>query len=290
MSKITDKTISEFGNFKVIQQKAGFYSIYDNAAKETMHSVIDPMVESKLLYVDQSALREQLSIETSDPLVIWDVGLGAATNVIAAIEEIELIQKELVVKRNVQILSFENDLDSLRLAIQNPTLFPYIKHPAVSAIVNTGCWEDQVSAIKWKLLEGDFLENWTETPAPDIIYYDMYSLKFNDKFWSMELFKRIYDYCKGKNTRFITYTVSTRTRAALLAAGFSVCYGIGSGPKDETTLAFKSLEDVRAHPRPLDERWLKRYERSSAKVDDNLSVEEKEDIHKKVVNHRQFAG
>jgi queuine tRNA-ribosyltransferase len=288
-SKRYRKNTRELGNYTVVQHKAGFYSIHDKVSGETMHSVIDPMVESNLLYVGQSDLRNQLSKESCEPLVIWDVGLGAATNAMAAIGEIESLRTEPGVKRPVQIVSFENDLDSIRLVLKNPTLFPYVKHSAPSTIVQTGFWESCVSGIQWKLFTGDFTVNLENAPAPDIIYYDMYSLKFNEHLWSMQLFKKIFDCCNGKNARLITYTVSTRTRAALLAAGFSVCYGAGSGPKSETTLAFTSFDDAQAHPKPIGREWLGKWERSTAKIDHNLSDEEKEFISQKVKNHQQFA-
>jgi queuine tRNA-ribosyltransferase len=279
----------ELGNYEVVQQKAGFHSIHDKASGETMHSVIDPMIESKLLYVDQSDLRDQLSKEDCEPLVIWDVGLGAASNAMAAVCEIESLRKEYGVTRAVQIVSFENDLDSIRLALKNPSLFSHVRHAAPSSIVKTGFWESSASGIQWRLFNGDFAVNFEKAPAPDIIYYDMYSLNFDGRLWSMQLFKKIFAHCDGKSARLITYTVSTRTRAALLAAGFSVCYGAGTGPKNETTLAFTSFDDAQTHPRLIGKEWLGKWERSTAKTDTDLSEEEKEYIHQKVRSHRQFA-
>ena len=283
------KNTRKLGAYEVVQQRAGFYSIHDNASGETMHSVIDPMIESKLLYVDQSDLRSHLSIKNSEPLVIWDVGLGAASNAMAAVREIESLNKENGAKRAVHLVSFENDLDSIRLALKNPSLFPHVKHSAPSSIVRNGFWENSASNIQWRLFTGDFIENFEKAPAPDIIYYDMYSLNFNDRLWSMQLFKKIFDLCDKKHARLITYTVSTRIRAALLAAGFSVCYVIGSGPKAETTIAFTSFDDAQTHPKPIGKEWLARWKRSTAKTDNTLSEKEKEYIHRKVINHKQFA-
>jgi queuine tRNA-ribosyltransferase len=288
-SKKYRKNTRKLGTYEVIQQKAGFHSIHDKASGETMHSVIDPLIESKLLYVDQSDLRYHLSKDDRDPLVVWDVGLGAATNAMAAVREIESLRKEIGVKRDVHIFSFENDLDSIRLALKNPSLFSHIQHSAPSSIVRTGFWENSASGIQWQLIIGDFAVNCEKAPSPDIIYYDMFSLRFNARLWSMQLFKKIFDLCGGKNARLITYTVSTRTRAALLAAGFSVCYGTGSGPKAETTIAFTSFDEARTHPKPIGKEWLAKWQRSTAKTDDTLSEEEKEYIIQKVIHHKQFA-
>jgi len=282
------KNTTTLGNYVVVENKAGSHSIHDTASGETMHSVIDPLIESKQLYVDQSDFRYHLSLENYPPLVIWDVGLGAASNAMSAVNEIEALQKELGVQRQVQIASFENNLDALRLALKNPSLFSHVKHPAPSSIARNGMWEHTAAGISWKLYTGDFAVNCELAPAPDVIYYDMYSLNFNDTLWSMQLFKKIFDLCGEKHTRLITYTVSTRTRAALLAAGFSVCYGKGSGPKTETTIAFTSLDDAQSHPKPLGKEWLGKWTRSTAKTDKNLSEEEKAFINDKVLHHRQF--
>lgn len=283
------KNIRTLGSYEVLQQKAGFHSIRDTASGETMHSVVDPMIESKMLYVDQSDLKTHLAKKNDDPLVIWDVGLGAATNAMAAVREIEVLRKEPGFQRSVHLFSFENDLDSLRLALKNPSLFEHVRHPAPSAISKKGFWEHRAAGITWQLVSGDFTENYSKTPAPDIIYYDMFSLNVDGSLWSRELFEKIIDHCNGKHARLITYTMSTLTRAALLAAGFSVCSGIGSGPKSETTIAFTALDDALSHPKPLGKEWLGKWGRSSARTADHLPDEEKAYIDAKVQNHPQFA-
>ena len=50
-----------------------------------MHSVTPPQEEAERLYVAQSGLRDRLRAQ-GDELVLWDVGLGAATNAMAAIQ------------------------------------------------------------------------------------------------------------------------------------------------------------------------------------------------------------
>lgn len=287
-SKKYRKNTKELGNYEVVQHKNGFHSIRDKASGETMHSVTDPMIESKLLYADQSDLSGLLSVETNEPLVIWDVGLGAGTNVMAAISEIESLRKDNGYTREVQIFSFENDLDSIRLTLKNPSLFPHVRHSAPVSISEKGFWENNESNIKWKLFTGDFTANFEQTPAPDIIYYDMYSLKTNGWLWSVPLFERIFEHCADKKTVLITYTVSTRIRTALLAAGFTVCYGVGTGPKTETTLAFTSLEDAKKKAKCLGPEWLGKWERSTAKTDEEISDEDKRIIYERVRNHPQF--
>lgn len=53
----------------------------------------------------------------AEPLVVWDVGLGAAANAMATIHAVEAMPAELR-QRKLLIDGFENDLDSLKLALR----------------------------------------------------------------------------------------------------------------------------------------------------------------------------
>lgn len=283
------KSTSTLGKYEVIRQEAGFYSIYDTTSGETMHSVVDPQIESKQLYADQSDFQAHLQQEHKEPLVIWDVGLGAASNAMAAVQAIELLHREKPITRPVQMISFENDLDALRLVLKNPTHFPHVWHAAPSSLEKKGYWQSLSPPISWKLITGDFSTACIAAPSPDIIYYDMFSPNVERRLWSVKVFSQLFSLCNGKHARLITYTISTKIRAALLAAGFTLCYGKGSGPKTETTLAFTAPEEAYAHPRPMGREWLERWKRSSAQTDEHVSEDEKEGIKQKVMHHHQFA-
>src|ERR1041385_1098095 len=108
------------GDYEIHRAWEGFASIRQISSGEIMHSRPDPIQEARELYVEQSRLAERLR---SESLVVWDVGLGAAANAMAAIDSYE----ESSSTRPFQIVSFENDLDSLRLALTNPQNFPYLR-------------------------------------------------------------------------------------------------------------------------------------------------------------------
>jgi queuine tRNA-ribosyltransferase len=99
------------------------------------------MDEARALYVEQSNLAERLR-ESEEPLVIWDVGLGAGANAMAAIECYEAQAANGPV-RPMQIISFEKDLDSLKLAVQRNDLFPYLRHGGPPAILTLGEWQSK---------------------------------------------------------------------------------------------------------------------------------------------------
>src|SRR5947208_12117921 len=81
------------GDYEVHRAPGGFASIRQISSGEIMHSRTPPMVEAHRLYIEQSDLAERLRVppkksgvpESATPLVIWDVGLGAAANAMAAI-------------------------------------------------------------------------------------------------------------------------------------------------------------------------------------------------------------
>jgi len=216
------------------------------------------------------------------------VGLGAGTNAMAAIYECEKIYKEHKYKRGVHIISYEKDLDSMRLAVKNPSMFHHVRHSAPSSILKTGSWKSELYNIKWTLIEGNFLDHIENTTPPHCIFFDPFSLKTDELLWDYSVFKRIFNHCADNPSRLFTYSSSTKVRAALLAAGFYTGTGAGTGPKSDTTAAFTTLEIKNPEITLLGIEWLQRFHRSSAKFSDRSSEKEKSEIENLILNHPQF--
>jgi queuine tRNA-ribosyltransferase len=275
------------GDYEIQKAWEGFASIRQISSGEIMHSRTDPMEEARKLYVEQSHLPERLREESSEPLVLWDVGLGAAANAIAALECYEATGG----KRPLQIISFENDLDPLRLAVANIECFPYVRADGVDAILRASEWRATDGGVSWKLRLGDFLATIDQAPAPDIIFYDMFSPKTSAALWTAGIFRRLFDRCRGRGTEIFTYTCSTANRAALLAAGFLVARGRNAGEKVETTIAMTpdALNAVSAPNRDLlSVDWLAKWERSAAKFPADVLPNERAAFEKIIRNHEQF--
>ncbi len=71
------------GDYEVHVAPEGFASIRQISSGEIMHARTPPLEEAHRLYVEQSRLAERLQLTTPDsagPLIVWDVGLGAAAN------------------------------------------------------------------------------------------------------------------------------------------------------------------------------------------------------------------
>jgi queuine tRNA-ribosyltransferase len=229
---------------------------------ETMHAQSDPYAEAYGLYVAQPGLVELVAARSDTPLVIWDVGMGAAMNVMACIRKLEAIDR---FERPVQIVSFEHDLDPLRLATGNPTVFAHVRHRAPHAILRTGEWCSGVAPVMWRLQLGDLRAYAEQAPQPDIVWYDPFSYKVEPGMWTVGTFERLLAATRGGATTLYTYSASTAVRVSMLVAGWYVGYGAGTGMKRETTVAFTPAAVAAGQARQLlDEAWLRRWERSQA--------------------------
>jgi queuine tRNA-ribosyltransferase len=276
------------GDYEIHRAWEGFSSIRQISSGEIMHSRTDPIREARELYVEQSRLAERLSkSQLDEPLVIWDVGLGAAANATAAIECYETMSA----RRPLEIVSFENDLDSLRLALKNPANFPYLRIEAATGIARNGRWASaDHPGLSWRLLLGDFREQMMHAPAPDLIFYDMFSTKTSAGLWTADTFRRVFHASGNRDAELFTYTCSTANRAALLAAGFFVASGRNAGEKLETTIA---LTPAAFHSEPdkrdlLSHAWLAKWERSAAKFPSDIAPNERPAFEEIIRGHEQF--
>ena len=283
------------GDYEIHASGQGFSSIRQISSGEIMHSVNAPGDEANKLYVEQSSLAARLFKQEveRDELVIWDVGLGAASNAMAAIQCFERCCAERSEKalRPLQLVSFERDLDALILAAKYPGCFPHLRHGAPSRILESGKWEHNSKLLQWELLKGDFADLIESAKIPDIIFYDPFSYKTDRSLWSVEIFSRILRRCLPKPAELYTYSGSTAVRVALLAAGFFVAQGVGTGPKTDTTIAFTRASGAKDHPRSprlLGQPWLARWRRSGAKFPAMLGDEDRPHFEKLIETHRQF--
>ena len=263
--------------------------IRDTVSGEVMHSVNDPAEEARSLYVEQSRLRERVQVAAGAPLVIWDVGLGAAANAMAAIHAVESVPAASL-RRPLQVVSFESDLDSLQLALRHTRWFKHLRHAAPNRLLVSNRWSSASGKVEWLLLPGDFAQRKHEAPVPDIVYFDPFSLKTDTALWTLQAFRELAELLQHKPTEMFTYTYSTSVRAALLAAGFFVARGCAAGPKRETTIALTPLATALPHGRELlGPEWLSRWQRSDAQAP--LGAAAGDDTWRKaVMGHPQFVG
>jgi queuine tRNA-ribosyltransferase len=286
---------SRLGDYEIHRSAQGYFSIRQLSSGEVMHSVNHPADEANKLYVEQSFLAVRLNKPDvqAEELVIWDVGLGAGSNAMAAVRCFESCYAERndTALRALRLVSFERDLDPLTLATNNPRCFPHLRHGAPYQILKNGEWQHASSLLHWQLLKGDFSASIESATIPNLIFYDPFSAKTDSALWSPQIFARILQHCRSKSTELYTYSASTAVRVALLTAGFFVAAGVGTGPKADTTIAFTRAAGAGNHPsspRLLGQEWLTRWRRSGSKFPTTLASEDRPHFEKLIETHRQF--
>jgi queuine tRNA-ribosyltransferase len=270
----------------VVKEDIGY--IRDTVSGEVMHPGSDPAQEAQSLYVEQSRLLERLDSLAGPqaPLVVWDVGLGAAANAMAAILAVENLGPAAA--RPLQLVSFENDLDSLKLALDHPGWFRHLRHAAPRALLRDSRWISPTSQIEWLLLSGDFAMRKFEAPPPDIIFFDPFSFKTDGALWTLNAFRELAQACRDQSTELYTYSYSTSVRAAMLAAGFYVAKGRATGPKGETTIGLSARAAASAHGRELlGPEWLAKWGRSDAQMPFGSTAQD-DAWREAVLTHPQF--
>jgi len=296
------------GDYEIVKGPQGFFSIRQISSGEVMHSVNRPSDEADALYIAQSNLAERLrrpvesggkgepAAETGGPgLVIWDVGLGAASNAMAAIACFEQVLELQGAGglRPLRLISFERDLDPLILAIKKSARFPHLQHAAPHGLLDKGRWVHASGLLTWELVKGDFLELFASSPPPDLIFYDPFSAKTDTGLWTPAVFGRIFAHARSKPMELFTYSAATAVRVALLTVGFFVAEGVGTGPKSSTTIAFTpgggSVSPGLAS-RLLGPAWLARWRRSHSQFPPDLADAEKAAFAQQIESHPQFAG
>jgi queuine tRNA-ribosyltransferase len=296
----------KLGRYEVLVN-GGVGRIRDMQSGEVMHSINDPSAEARSLYVEQSRLVERVVARgggLAPPLVVWDVGLGAATNAMAAIEALEALEPpatpedaaaagapgaEIDPSRwRVTLVSFENDLDSLTLALRHPAWFRHLRHAGPRRLLADDRWSNPRAGIDWRLMRGDFGLVKFSAPLPDIVFFDPFSFKTDGVLWSLDAFRELAHLFSDKPVEIYTYTYSTSVRAALLAAGFYVARGRATGPKAETTIALTRGAAAQPHGHELlGAEWFAKWLRSDAQAPPGVAAHD-DAWRAAVMEHPQF--
>jgi queuine tRNA-ribosyltransferase len=256
---------------EVVMLKSGVQAIRDCASGQIMHCGTGPAIESRMIYVEPSRLATRLQQPGADSLVVFDVGLGAASNALAAWRVSESLPPSA---RRLEIVSFDNDLEPLKLALrpEHAGSFGLNGEALAAATAILANARHDTARTAWRLAFGDLLESLAAAPAgsADIVYWDMYSREVCPELWTVSTFRSLWRACRAGATMH-TYSAATSTRSGLLLAGFAVGLGDPTGDKEQTTIAAMNHADLAS---PLDARWLTRLERSSAPFPTDVPVDE----------------
>jgi len=284
------------GEYKIVQLANGTYSVHSFAERETFHPVIGPVAEAQALYVRQLKLRERLPRHSGE-FVIWDVGLGAAANVLTVLRETNDIPA------TVRIVSFDHKIAPLEFAVnhaENLGYFAGYETPVRTLIESSRVvFTNGEQTVNWGFHLGDFPTLLTDSlshsptcsyPAPHAILFDAFSPAKNPAMWTLPLFTNLFQILDPtKPCAMPTYSRATMLRVTLLLAGFFVGVGHATGEKEETTIAANTLELL---DEPLGEKWLERVRKSKSAEPMHQPVYEQKFITpeswERLINHPQF--
>jgi queuine tRNA-ribosyltransferase len=157
-------------------------------------------------------------------------------------------------QRRLQLVSFENDLDSLHLALLHTQWFKHLRHAAPKGLLANNRWESASGNIEWLLLPGDFMQRKHDAPAPDIVFFDPFSFKADTALWTLQAFCELAQVCQL-----------------------------------ETTIALSPMAAALPHGRELlGPEWLGKWLRSDAQVPMGAGADD--EWRKAISGHSQFAA
>ena len=308
--------------YKIVQLANGTYSVHSLAERETFHPVIGPVAEAEALYVKQLKLRERLE-KHSGEFVIWDVGLGAAANVLTVLHGTKEIPSSL------RIVSFDHTIGPLKFAVNHADSLGYFSgyETPVRKLIESGQvnFTNAKQEVNWEFHLGDFptllddivtcSRGWESAPfntkeeragrnsapihiggykdllpAPHAILFDAFSPAKNPAMWTLPLFTNLFRlFDPNKPCAMPTYSRATMLRVTLLLAGFFVGVGHATGEKEETTIAANAMELLEE---PLTQKWLERVRNSKSAEPMLEAVYEQKPISaeswERLNNHPQF--
>ena len=246
--------------YQLVRLNNGICSVRSLADAETFHPVVGPVAEVEALYLNQLQLRERIQ-KTSGEFVIWDVGLGAAANVLTVLRATRDLQCSL------RIVSFDHKIAPLAFALHHAAELGYFggyeSHVAELLRTHRVSFRVGPQTVDWQLHLGDFPSRLAQPAAklwPNAIFFDAFSPAKNPAMWTLPLFTNLFQMLDPQRPCALpTYSRSTILRVTLLLAGFYVGVGHASGEKEETTIAANALEML---AEPLNHKWLDRARRS----------------------------
>jgi queuine tRNA-ribosyltransferase len=247
---------------EIVRTRGGALAMRSREAGEVMHPGVGPLVEAEALYVRQSRLGQRLREKgAGSTLVLFDVGLGAGSNAVAARAASERAAEAgaSAETARLELVSFERDLGALALALAHGPAFGLEGESADAARAVLAHGRHDTPRTTWRLERGDLLEALARQPPglADIIFWDPFSPRANPGLWTIAAFA-VARRTAGARATLFTFSGSTAIRVAMLLAGWAVGAGDPIGDKAETTAAAADAGDLAC---PLDRRWLARLSR-----------------------------
>jgi tRNA U34 5-methylaminomethyl-2-thiouridine-forming methyltransferase MnmC len=249
--------------YQLVRLANGQHAVFSEHYREQMHPGLGPAAEAEQVHLGQLKLCNRL--QTQADFVIWDVGLGAAANAVAALR----CTRDLAA--SIQLISFDESLEPLQFAMAHKGELEYLDgyHRALGDLLNQRRAEldDGRRKATWTVQVTDFPsfladDRCAALPKPHAIFFDPFSPARNPAMWTLPVFTKLHGVLEARRPCALsTYSRSTMIRVSLLLGGFFVGRGRPSGLKEETTVA---ANDLGLLDEPLDRAWLQRARHSTS--------------------------
>jgi len=283
--------------YQLKKMKNGAFCVHDTAYGETMHPGGGPWIEANQLYVDGGGLPALLAggggERAAGEIVVFDVGLGAAANALAAVKCHQQRHQDGKAVRPMRLVSFENEPSGAEFALHEAAALEYPAgyEEVLDELLERGGVE-LPGGLRWELRLGNFTRLVAEEPArADLIFFDPFSPASNPEMWSLSCLEGLYR-CRrpGAETRLVTYSSAFGVRAGLLAAGFFVGEGPRPGERSATTLAATTLSALSGLGDPLTPAWLARWRKNPQPWPPLTPPEQRPKLRKILLEHPQWGS
>lgn len=256
------------------------------ATGEALHGQVGPYEEAWKLYVGESKL-----LERSGHQVIFDVGMGCASPVFAALDALARNPR----LTGLTFVSFDLEKNGLEALKRRIDLFPFVERHAdvLERMTASDAFDLELPSgqrVDWRFVGGDFKKTIASPagsyPAADLIFYDFFSPASHPALWTHAVFSHVHAHSSDRAV-LITYSSASSVRAALAGAGFYVGLGEPSGKKAPSTIAARRIDDLAD---PLPPRWKKTFLASHKAFSEAESEASRARITEAILAHPQFAS
>ena len=221
--------------YRIVKLVHGAYSVHSIAERETFHPVIGPVAEAEALYIRQLGLVQRLAKHKGE-FVIWDVGLGAAANVLT------LLHSTREISGLIYVVSFDHTLEPLKFALQHLDKLEYLRgyERQLEELIESrqASFQNGNLGVRWEVHLADFPTLLTQPASerlakPHTIMFDAFSPAKNPAMWTQPVFANVFRLLHPERPCALpTYSRSTMLRVTLLLAGFFVGVGHATGEKE----------------------------------------------------------
>ncbi len=229
-------------DFEVVVTDDGSRTLFSPAYQQTFHSESGALSESKLVFIENSGLRQRLQAGQSTRVL--EIGFGTGQNFClsasialqnSAVLHYHTVDHNFLPGKVIDHLQFS---DSTELN----TGFEWLQswYPSIELLKVGQVFQVDRDGIDFQATcsPADALE--LESAIYDIVYLDAFSPENNAELWTAAFFKKLYSALQPDG-RLVTYCVKSEIQRRLQSAGFDVRKTPGPvGGKREVLIAVKN--------------------------------------------------